>query len=256
MPSYRPWGSTEDGAIEFESLTIETLDGALNVYREAFCKRENVCQAVELLDEPGAVEELGELCLDAARDGVSVVAIDISTREVVGVAFNKIQIRGNPNEVGSFEQFSKNCKTKSTKALVNFMIDVDAKLDLFKHYNADCILEIMFLATLDNYKQRRIGELLVSSSLEIGRHLFRGKSVKTPVEINDNETINNYNSVPSLVSAIMTSSYSQKISDKLGFDSLIDVSWDEFTYSGKKFSEKIPSFHKSARLVAKRLSKS
>lgn len=92
MPSYRPWGSTEDGAIEFESLTTETLKGALNVFREAFCADEAVSIGVDLLAEPGADQELEELCLNAARDGVSVVAIDVSTREVVGVSFNKIQV--------------------------------------------------------------------------------------------------------------------------------------------------------------------
>lgn len=90
--SYRPWGSTENGQIEFESLSDETLEGALNVIRKTFFFYESVCVAVDLMSEPGASEELEELCLYAAKDGVSVVAIDITTNEVVGVAFNKIQV--------------------------------------------------------------------------------------------------------------------------------------------------------------------
>lgn len=92
MPSYRPWGSTEDGAIEFESLTEDTLEGALNVIRESFFVHESVCKGVALISEAGAAEELEELCLDAAKDGVSVVAVEVATGEVVGVAFNKIQV--------------------------------------------------------------------------------------------------------------------------------------------------------------------
>lgn len=135
------------------------------------------------------------------------------------------------------------------------MINVDSRIDLFKHYNADCILEVMFLATLKKYRERRIGELLVSSSIELGRQLFRGKAVKTPVDVDEFEGITNVDSIPSLVSAIMTSVYSQKISDKLGFDALIDVSYDEFIFAGKKFSERIGSRNKTSRLVAKRLSR-
>lgn len=92
MPSYRPWGSTEDGQIEFESLTDETLEGALEVMRKSFFVYESVSVGVEVNTEPGASKELEELCLNAAKDGISVVAIDVSTNEVVGVAFNKIQV--------------------------------------------------------------------------------------------------------------------------------------------------------------------
>lgn len=92
MSYYRPWGSMENGQIEFESLSDETLEGALDVIRKSFFLYESVSTGVELNSEPGASEELEELCLNAAKDGVSVVAIDIATNEVVGVAFNKIQV--------------------------------------------------------------------------------------------------------------------------------------------------------------------
>lgn len=92
MPSYRPWGSTEDGRIEFESLTDETLEGALEVLRKCFFIYESICTAVNLTSEPGASEELEELCLNAAKDGISVVAIDVHSNEVVGVCFNKMQV--------------------------------------------------------------------------------------------------------------------------------------------------------------------
>jgi len=89
---YRSWGSTENGAIEFKSLSDETLEGALDVIRKSFFLHESVSIGVELTSEPGACKEQEELCLNAAKDGVSVVAIDIHTNEVVGVAFNKIQV--------------------------------------------------------------------------------------------------------------------------------------------------------------------
>ncbi|XP_044581312.1 uncharacterized protein LOC123262892 [Cotesia glomerata] len=252
--SYRPWGSSEDGVIEFESLTSTALEGALNVIRESFFPEENVCIGCDIQSEPGASEELEQLCMHTAKDGVSVVAIDVNTMEVVGVAFNKLHTRLAQDQRGFFEEFSENCKYKASKFLVDFMISVDAKVNLFKHYNVDCILEIMFLATKPSFQKRRIGELLVSSSLELGRQLYKGMAVKTEVEI-DEQPFTNADAVPSLVSAIMTSNYSQKISQKLGFDNLAEVSYDEYTFAGKKASERIGSVHKTARLVAKRLNK-
>lgn len=253
MPSYRPWGSTEDGAIEFESLTEDTLEGALDVIRRSFFVHESVSRGVALLSEPGAARELEELCLDAARDGVSVVAIDVATGRVVGVAFNKIQVN-NYGERSAFEVFSENCKCKASKALVDFMINVDARLNLFEHYNVDTILEIMFLATLPGYTRRRIGELLTSSSVELASELRRGKPVKTPVTVLGDNTLRNPKSVPQLVSAIMTSNYSQKIASKCGFETLTRVDYTEFSHDGCTFASRVGSEHRDCTLVARRLS--
>ncbi|XP_018392162.1 PREDICTED: uncharacterized protein LOC108771387 [Cyphomyrmex costatus] len=255
MSHYRPWGSTENGQIEFESLSDETLEGALNVLRKSFFLYENICKAVELISEPGASKELEELCLYAAKDGVSVVAIDIATNEVVGVAFNKIQVPSSNSEKSYFECFSENCRYKSSKALIDLMIDVDSRIDLFKHYNVNCILEIMFLATLPNYGKRRIGEMLVASSLELGNELRRGKNVRIPIMIQGSNEVTNANVVPALASAIMSSDYSYRIAMKLHFDQLLVASFDEFEYNGKKYSELLNSqVHRQCVLVAKRLS--
>ncbi|XP_076220970.1 uncharacterized protein LOC143174255 [Nomia melanderi] len=253
MSPYRLWGSIEDGAIEFESLTEDTLEGALDVIRKSFFINESVCKGVALTAELGASKELEELCLDAAKDGVSVVATDFTTGEVIGVAFNKIQVLRSASEKTAFEVFSENCKHKASKCLVDFMINVDSRINLFKHYNTDCIFEIMFLATLPDKQQRRIGETLVTTSIEVAKQLKRGKLVKTPVKINGNDDIHNLSLVPSIVSAIMTSNYSQKIARKCGFESLARVSYQEFHFDGKTFSERIGDEHPNCALVAKTL---
>lgn len=93
MPSYRIWGATVDGAIEFESLTTETLEPALQIIRDYFFRDENVSRCVGLDSDIGGADELIELCKQAAKDGVSVVAVDATSNgKVVGVAFNKIQV--------------------------------------------------------------------------------------------------------------------------------------------------------------------
>lgn len=92
MSPHRTWGSTDNGQIEFESLTTETLEGALDVMRKSFLVRESTCIGVDMLAEPGASEEILELCLEGAKDGVAAIAIDINAKKVVGVAFTKIQV--------------------------------------------------------------------------------------------------------------------------------------------------------------------
>lgn len=133
------------------------------------------------------------------------------------------------------------------------MIDIDSQINLFEHYNVKCILEMMFLGTLAGYSGRKIGELLVSSSLEIARELKRGNPVKMPVTINDSNVIENYDAVPTLSSAIMTSIYSKKIGVKLGFEELLERNFDQYEFNGKKFSDKIDKEHRTFVLVAKRI---
>ncbi|XP_031772699.1 uncharacterized protein LOC100868127 isoform X2 [Apis florea] len=240
--SYHVWDSINNGAIVFESLTDDTFEGALNVIRKSFFVYENVCKAVDILSESGASKELEELCLDAAKDGVSVVAVFV------------FQLLKNSSEKSTFEIFKENCKCNSSKALIDFMINIDSRIDLFKRYNTDCIFEIMFLATLPPNQKCRIGELLITSSIKIAEELKKGNPVKTPVMINNVNTIENLKTVPNVASAIMTSNYSQKIAAKCGFENLLSISYDEFHFNKKIFSENIGDEHRNCILVAKKLS--
>ncbi|XP_046477180.1 arylalkylamine N-acetyltransferase-like 2 isoform X1 [Neodiprion pinetum] len=254
MPSYRLWGSTEDGEVEFESLTTETLEDALQMLRDSFFKDESICQGVDLLSEPGAADELIELCRLSAKDGVSVVAVEVCTGRVVGVSFNKIQTLAVPGVKGFFEIFAENCKCDSSRELMDFMVDVDSRLNLFEHYNVDTLLEVMFLGTAISHRRRRIGELIVAASIELGKQLKAGKDVKTPVEIHGVESIANKDATPKLCSLICSSLYSYKICKNLGFDTLVTVSLADYEFKGKKYVERIrDNKQKSASLVAKRL---
>lgn len=216
---YGIWNFLNNETIVFESLTGDTFEGALNVIRKSFFVYENVCKAVDLLSESGASKELEELCVDAAKDGVSVVA------------FLVFQLLKNSSEKSSFEIRRDNCKCKSSKALIDFMINIDSRIDLFKHYDTDCIFEIMFLATLPSHQKCRIGELLVASSIKIAEELIKGN--------------------PKVISAITTSNYSQKIMTKYGFENLFSISYDEFHFNKKVFSEKIGDEHRNCILVEK-----
>lgn len=86
-------------------LTNEYVEGAIEVLRDSFFAGENVCNCVGILTDspPVAVDssykcteatlELEALCLDVQKDDVSLVAVDRESNQVLGVAFNKIQVR-------------------------------------------------------------------------------------------------------------------------------------------------------------------
>ncbi|XP_057318379.1 uncharacterized protein LOC130663269 [Microplitis mediator] len=247
------WGSTEDGNIVFESLTSETLDGALKVIRTSFFTDENMCKGCGLLSEPGASEEVEQLILNVAKDGISIIARDVITNEVVGTIFNKLLKPTNGNEKSQLEISRENVKHKASKCFIDVNLDVDSRVDLFKRYNADCIMEITFLSIRQDYRQRGIAGLLVSSSLELGRQLYKGMPVKTSVDI-DGVSIANVDDIPNFAAATMTSKYSQKLADKLGFVKVIEVSFNEVLFEGVPLSERIGDAHQTAAIDVKSLS--
>ncbi|KAH0555023.1 hypothetical protein KQX54_014758 [Cotesia glomerata] len=235
--------------ITIESLTYSTLEGALEVMRKSFFIYENVSTGCDLLSEPGASEELEQLNIMAAYDGVSLVAKN-QDDQVVGVCINKLNVHSSENQKSYLELFSEQCKYKSSKCLVDFMISMDKRQDFFKQYNTNCTMDILSLATLPEYKKRGIGEYLVASSYDSGQQSSQGKDVKVSAHP-DGKTITNADAIPSALTTIMTSDYSQKICVNLGFEAFAKESYDNFTFDGKKFSERIMYGSKTAQVFAK-----
>ncbi|XP_025830535.1 uncharacterized protein LOC112903892 [Agrilus planipennis] len=89
--SSRVWSTTSNGEIEVVSLTAEKLEESLHVLRVGFFPQENVCRATQVAQNLNAMKELENLCVDVAKEGCSIIAIDRITQKVVGVAFNKLQ---------------------------------------------------------------------------------------------------------------------------------------------------------------------
>lgn len=203
--------------------------------RDSFFKDENVAIATEVSDNPAAKKELEELCVRAAKDGLSLVAVDKNNGKVAAVAFNKIQVRNCPGDDTYFENYLKNCKEDSSKALVQFMIDSDAACDLFEYCNADCLVEIMFLATLPEYRRMGLGLQLMEITIKLAKELIKGNMVKVslpgcPVQLEP---------VPTVVSAIFTTIVTQIMADKIGFQKAIEISYKNFFYKGQTFASKI-----------------
>lgn len=64
----------------------------MNIMKNCFYKDESMCIAMELDKDPKAIEEQLELCMKAARDGVSIVAVENSTGKVVAAMFNELLV--------------------------------------------------------------------------------------------------------------------------------------------------------------------
>lgn len=78
--------------ISYVLLPIERLNDSLKVLEQGFYPYECVSICTEVAKNPKAVAELNELSKECIKDGISIVAIDSKTNQIIGVSINKIQV--------------------------------------------------------------------------------------------------------------------------------------------------------------------
>uniref|UniRef100_A0A8W7PNJ7 N-acetyltransferase domain-containing protein n=1 Tax=Anopheles coluzzii TaxID=1518534 RepID=A0A8W7PNJ7_ANOCL len=167
-------------AIEILRYDARYRDQSMEVLRKSFFQQEIVCIGSEVNLTPQAQKDLEQLCLDVADGGVSLIARDTDTDTIVGVSFNVLQTPSSPEDGNYFEQFrDTKCTTDSSRALMQYMITMDAKVNLFERFRVDCLLEIMFLATLPSYAGHGIATRLVEESVQLAKQLKCGQVAPT-----------------------------------------------------------------------------
>lgn len=229
---------------------------------------ESVCIGTEI-NKPASTEaraELTHLFSEVVKDGVSLLAREVTTNRIVGIIFNKLQVTAYKNkkiqinydnnipahkylsdEPDFFDQFNKlHIHSANGKAFMQFVIEVDHKCDLFSHFDADCLLEIICLATLPEFKGRCIGKFLCDYTLKLADELRQGKNVECLPNKDRHRR-------PTIVSAIFTSKISQRIGDALNFEHMVAVLHADCTYAGKTYANRIGIIHPSSILMAKSL---
>lgn len=151
-------------------------------------------------------------------------------------------MKNNEGEGTYFENFARSCKYSSSRGVVQYMRDADAICDLFELCNVDCLLELMFLATLPEYGGKGIATNLCQLSLDLVQELKKGQNVKRSLD----GTELPLEPVPQIVAALFTSFISQKIGRKLNFTIAVTESYDNFYHEGVPFSKvigpKTPNF--------------
>ncbi|XP_050436633.1 uncharacterized protein LOC126843268 [Adelges cooleyi] len=116
MPPYKLWASTDDGKLNLYLLTSDHIEGALLVVlRESFFPEENICKGVDVMSEKGAADEQPNTNTAEATGKIAIRNIQ-----------RKLQVQIVP------------------KAMIDFMIYVDSKVDLFKLYGTLCVFSKWF----------------------------------------------------------------------------------------------------------------
>ncbi|KAG5679548.1 hypothetical protein PVAND_009108 [Polypedilum vanderplanki] len=218
--------------IEFLPYSSKYYEEVINVIRQSFFQFETVCIGSEIDKNIEGQKDLEGLCNDALnrRNNVSIVARDVCKDKIVGVSINVLQnklIACNNKESSYFENFRDTCcKTDNAKSLMNYMIEADARIDIFKKFSINSLLEIP--TVLKEYGGQGIGLELCKYSIDIAKNLKL-----------------------SLVTALWTGKNSQSIGKKLGFDILYEESFNNFSFNGKTFAERVQDSKLTYHVAAK-----
>ncbi|XP_017793976.1 PREDICTED: uncharacterized protein LOC108575646 [Habropoda laboriosa] len=235
---------TPDDQLDYKLLTQEKIQEALDLQAETMLQ-ENLAIGLGMFEEAGAPEEMRLVFKEVIKDGATLIAVDRKTNELAAVAFNIIHARPKPGEEDKMEVFvEENLRHRSTRQLVKFVGDIESSVDIFDTYNVHGVMELFYLGTNPRYQGRGIGLKMVQKCIELGRGLLSGSMRRysfgdDPVE---------QHTRPELIYGVFTSNYSQRIADTLGLEPLNEVRYEDFTFAGKKMSERIGAFHKTARL--------
>ncbi|KAJ8716223.1 hypothetical protein PYW08_013508 [Mythimna loreyi] len=241
------WCTSEDGKYRIESISPKTFPGALQVLREGVIPYSSSCVGFEVNKDPLAAEELLELCADAVLDGLSLVAVTTDTEEVVATVFCKLQEKPTPGttEKTFFEIFTEErCKRPATKALMEFMVELDAKCNYFDRYGVDCLCEIMFLGTKPEHRRKGLAKLLCKTAVEVIKKSKDGPIAPlTVADLGPNFAFMKprkpVTTPPQLCTALFSAVASKKCGVMLGFSVLEVFSYDDLIYDGRPCSDRL-----------------
>jgi len=132
-------------------------------------------------------------------------------------------------------------------AVCSYLDKMESSVDLFNKWNIDCVFEIVFLSTRTDYGGKGIATKVAQHSINYAKYLNEKPSADDdlPTQIKSLR--------PKAVTAVFTGHFSQRVGEKLNFETIFKLPNTEFIYEGKTFAEKIEPIHTHSVYAALRL---
>lgn len=88
----RIWRQSPDNRFRWETLSAKYLPGALSVFKTSFIVNETICRVIGIAQTDKGSRQFEDLVKIVVQNGVSVVAVEVESDTVVGIAVNRIQV--------------------------------------------------------------------------------------------------------------------------------------------------------------------
>lgn len=211
--------------IDLDLFDLFTYPGPLRRFLRI--RRIAVGIGLNAADQQEARAELTQMCANALDDGLTILARDIRTGQIVGIMLNNLQVQAD--EPSFFETFRNNaCKTAVAREYLRIVIELSASVDMHAIHATDVLLDMMVLAVSQAYARRSIGRKLIEYTLHLSSQLKAGlglerlpQRLRSPVQR------------LGCVTSLFTSNYSMAIGVRLGFQLHHTILYERISYAGK-----------------------
>ncbi|KAJ6638871.1 hypothetical protein Bhyg_11609 [Pseudolycoriella hygida] len=193
--------SDENGELvkyRIQDLPIERAEDAINHMKTHFLTEEIECRARNIVNDEASVEDFVNIWRYAIHaDRLSLVCLKEGSEEFVGV--NILFAEGKDANIDWKEYKSEHVKDMDLAAF--YLFD---QFDIFEHYQVDHYLSEYGLSVVPKYRRRGIALKL----LEARKQLCKACGIK-------------------LTSTIFSSTESQRLAEKAGFEKNFEISYKE-----------------------------
>ena len=209
---------SDDLFISYNMIPIERTEEILKFLDATYFKDEPLCRNKDLEEEDSG--SLKEDFISMIQQGLSLMAVDDKTGQVIGVALSEPE-----------DRYLTDTTDGSAKIIeqLNLVAFANKSVSVYEEYDVDTIFHFLFLSVHPNYRGFGIATKLVQKSIELAK--LRGFKV---------------------AKAEATGKYSQKLFTNLDFDILFQISYNDYKVDGEVVFRNM-GIHTSFQVLAKKI---
>ena len=151
------------------------------------------------------IPEMKMLCQKLLEANMSLALISLKSDTIVGMRVMRISTIEDKFKVEDFQ-------SPAAKSMIQFLDYAKERLDVFKYYNVNEAVDLFGLSVDRDYRRQGIGLKLLKAAL-----LF----------------LTSMNLGPTLVKGGCSSNYSKRIYEKLDFEELFEIMYEDYKPDGK-----------------------
>ncbi|XP_052286365.1 arylalkylamine N-acetyltransferase-like 2 isoform X2 [Dreissena polymorpha] len=168
-------------------------------------------------------QEFQDVCKKALSDNCSLCMMSKENNAIMGVCLIEYKSSSDPPPNFDFMTYEE------LRELLKFVTHKSKEVDFFNRYGVDEALYFFMLGVHKKYQRIGLGSRLLEAGVALGKELgFKAIKVEA------------------------TSNFSQRICQKLKFECILDMPYDDYTFRGKKLSESTGE-HKMTKVLGLKL---
>lgn len=206
-------------------ITEEYYEKALKLARDSFTNDEPINKSVGL----GWSDDLEALWMSVLKQNISLMLINKENGDVMGFRTFAFESKNDINDNDKHDQTEPS--DEAFGKVYGFLKHCEMKAHIYDHFGVNEIVHFFAISVDAKYRQNRLGSKLMTLTVDF---------------------LKNLGVTPLVIKAEGTSMYSQKIFQKLGFETILEIPYCDYVVDGKVILDNTGD-HKSAKVFGKRI---